>query len=141
MLHNIDYKKKLIWNKWGEDACFVFFSFSPSVYFSPEVFINLILIFVILQTFLSMFVDEGVTMGLGRRQSTTADDNPPSPLGIDPSEMFLSQQPSTGSPAPRQSQTQARADSFRFHSPMTPPSNPHTPSSPGSARLPGVSWV
>ncbi|BFZ09810.1 hypothetical protein BsWGS_12849 [Bradybaena similaris] len=91
-----------------------------------------------LKTFLSMFVDEGVTMGLGRRQSTTADDNPPSPLGIDPSEMFLSQQPSTGSPAPRQSQTQARADSFRFHSPMTPPSNPHTPASPGSARLPGV---
>ncbi|CAL1548877.1 unnamed protein product, partial [Lymnaea stagnalis] len=88
-----------------------------------------------LKSFLSMFVDEGVTMGLGRRQSATADDNPPSPLGIDPSEMFSSQQ-STGSPIPRSTQAQTRQDNFRFHSPMTPPSNPHTPASPGSARLP-----
>ncbi|KAK0042754.1 mediator of RNA polymerase II transcription subunit 14 [Biomphalaria pfeifferi] len=85
-----------------------------------------------LKAFLSMFVDEGVTMGLGRRQSATADDNPPSPL--DPSEIFSSQQ-STGSPLPRPTQPQARQESFRFHSPMTPPSNPHTPASPGNARL------
>ena len=98
-----------------------------------------------------MFVDEGVRLGIGRRQSSAADDNPPSPLGMDPSEMFLSQQTQQGSPAPSasrggqqgsgsQQQRQQQDGGFRFHSPMTPPSNPHTPASPGSARLPaGVS--
>ncbi|RUS87452.1 hypothetical protein EGW08_004768 [Elysia chlorotica] len=98
-----------------------------------------------LKAFLSMFVDEGVCLGIGRRQSSAADDNPPSPLGVDPSEMFLSQQPQQGSPAPASArggqqgsgtQRQQQDGGFRFHSPMTPPSNPHTPASPGSARLP-----
>ncbi|GFO03550.1 mediator of RNA polymerase ii transcription subunit 14 [Plakobranchus ocellatus] len=100
-----------------------------------------------LKAFLSMFVDEGVRLGIGRRQSSAADDNPPSPMGLDPSEMFLSQQQQQGSPAPSTSrggqqntntgqQRQQQDGGFRFHSPMTPPSNPHTPASPGSARLP-----
>ncbi|XP_005108274.1 mediator of RNA polymerase II transcription subunit 14 [Aplysia californica] len=86
-----------------------------------------------LKAFLSMFVDEGVTMGMGR-QSTSADDNPPSPQ---PSELFMSSGQATGSPLSRQpGSQQGRQDGFRFHNPMTPPSNPHTPASPGSARLP-----
>jgi mediator of RNA polymerase II transcription subunit 14 len=66
--------------------------------------------------------------------STTEDDNPPSPIVMDAVDVFsISQQPSIGSPASR------RQDSgLRFPSPMTPPSNPHTPASP--ARMQGVSF-
>ncbi|KAK7108033.1 mediator of RNA polymerase II transcription subunit 14-like isoform X2 [Littorina saxatilis] len=86
-----------------------------------------------LKTFLSMFVDEMVTAGHARRRSTTEDDNPPSPIRMD-MDMFISQQPSMlGSPAAGGRQ---RGDGFRFHNnPMTPPSNPHTPASPGASRM------
>lgn len=85
------------------------------------------------QAFLTMHVDDSVTGLHMRRISTAEDDNPPSPIGMDAVDVFsMSQQPSIGSPASR------RGDGgLRFPSPMTPPSNPHTPASP--ARMPGVS--
>ncbi|XP_076466284.1 mediator of RNA polymerase II transcription subunit 14-like isoform X3 [Babylonia areolata] len=89
-----------------------------------------------LKSFLSMFVDENVTSGHARRRSTTEDDNPPSPMGMD-MDMFMSQQqPMLGSPAAGGRQ---RGDGFRFHNkPMTPPSNPLTPASPGPSRMSGI---
>ncbi|KAL8611339.1 hypothetical protein ACOMHN_014394 [Nucella lapillus] len=88
-----------------------------------------------LKSFLSMFVDENVTSGHSRRRSTTEDDNPPSPMNMDV-DMFMShqQQPTMlGSPAAGGRQ------SFRFvNKPMTPPSNPHTPASPGPSRMSGI---
>lgn len=80
-----------------------------------------------------MHVDDSVAGVHNRRISNAEDDNPPSPIGIDAVDVFSMSQPSIGSPASR------RQDSagLRFPSPMTPPSNPHTPASP--ARMPGVS--
>lgn len=84
------------------------------------------------KAFLTMHVDDSVTGLHMRRISTAEDDNPPSPIGMDAVDVFsMSQQPSIGSPASR------RGDGgLRFPSPMTPPSNPHTPASP--ARMPGI---
>jgi len=39
-----------------------------------------------------MFVDETVLMSQARRRSTTEDDNPPSPVGIDTMDSLMSQQ-------------------------------------------------
>lgn len=81
-----------------------------------------------------MYVDETVLASYSRRRSTTEDDNPPSPIGMDSLDMFMSQQPS-GSPA-------SRRQDLRFTNPMTPPSNPHTPASPSTARVSaGVRWT
>lgn len=90
-----------------------------------------------LKAFLSMFVDDKASMGHTRRRSTAEDDNPPSPIGMD-MDAFMSQQPQTmlGSPAAG-SRRQDPSGGFRFHNnPMTPPSNPHTPASPGASRIP-----
>ena len=78
---------------------------------------------------MNLYVDESVCLP-SRRRSTTEDDNPPSPVGMDTMDTFMSQQPG-GSPASR------KTDGLRFPGPMTPPSNisnPHTPGSP-STRL------
>ncbi|XP_050393117.1 mediator of RNA polymerase II transcription subunit 14 [Patella vulgata] len=84
-----------------------------------------------LKAFLNMFVDETAIGGRSRRRSTTEDDNPPSPMDT----MDIFSHPSTGSPATRPPK-QDLASNFRFQNPMTPPSNPHTPASPGAARMP-----
>ncbi|ESO84116.1 hypothetical protein LOTGIDRAFT_211073 [Lottia gigantea] len=84
-----------------------------------------------LKTFLNMFVDDAALGGRSRRRSTTEDDNPPSPM--DTVDIFS--QPNTGSPATRPPK-QDLTSNFRFQNPMTPPSNPHTPASPGAARMP-----
>lgn len=88
-----------------------------------------------------MFVDEKMTASHGRQRSSTEDDNPPSPIGMD-MDVFMSQQqqPMLGSPATSR-QLKDSSSGFRFHNnPMTPPSNPHTPASPGASRMPtGVS--
>lgn len=84
-----------------------------------------------LKAFLNMFVDETVTGNHPRRRSTTDEDHSLSPVGIDPMDIFLPQNPSVGSPASR-----PRQDSnLRFPNPMTPPSNPHTPASPSASRI------
>ncbi|XP_041355183.1 mediator of RNA polymerase II transcription subunit 14-like isoform X2 [Gigantopelta aegis] len=90
-----------------------------------------------LRAFLEMYVDEKVTQSHGRRRSTTQDDNPPSPIDMDSMDIFMSQTtPTMGSPASRQRQDPG-IGGLRFHSnPMTPPSNPHTPASPGASRMP-----
>ncbi|XP_064603828.1 mediator of RNA polymerase II transcription subunit 14-like [Liolophura sinensis] len=80
-----------------------------------------------LKAFLNMYVDETVLASYSRRRSANEDDNPPSPIGMDSLDMFMSQQPS-GSPA-------SRRQDLRFTNPMTPPSNPHTPASPSTARV------
>ncbi|XP_025098562.1 mediator of RNA polymerase II transcription subunit 14-like isoform X2 [Pomacea canaliculata] len=90
-----------------------------------------------LKSFLSMFVDEKMTASHGRQRSSTEDDNPPSPIGMD-MDVFMSQQqqPMLGSPATSR-QLKDSSSGFRFHNnPMTPPSNPHTPASPGASRMP-----
>ena len=46
-------------------------------------------IFLWIQTFLNMFVDETVSCNQARRRSTTEDDNPPSPVGVDPMDTFM----------------------------------------------------
>ncbi|XP_074645605.1 mediator of RNA polymerase II transcription subunit 14-like isoform X2 [Tubulanus polymorphus] len=76
-----------------------------------------------LKAFLNIYVDETVTAALSRRRSVTEDDNPPSPVGMDMDSFMVQPQSHTGSPRQKQ-------DGLRFHSPMTPPSNPHTPASP-----------
>lgn len=84
-----------------------------------------------------MFVDETVTGNHPRRRSTTDEDHSLSPVGIDPMDIFLPQNPSVGSPASR-----PRQDSnLRFPNPMTPPSNPHTPASPSASRISSVSCL
>lgn len=84
-----------------------------------------------LKAFLNTFVDDAVSGRHMRRISTTEDDNPPSPVGIDSMDVFnMSQPPSMGSPASRR-----QDGGLRFPSPMTPPSNPHTPASPSAARM------
>ncbi|XP_046582734.1 mediator of RNA polymerase II transcription subunit 14-like isoform X2 [Haliotis rubra] len=87
-----------------------------------------------LKAFLNLFYDESVIGSHARRRSTTDDDNPPSPIGMDTMDIGLYQNPSVGSPAVRQRQD--GAGGFRFQNPMTPPSNPHTPASPGVSRIP-----
>lgn len=79
-----------------------------------------------LKSFLNLFVDDTVLASQTRRRSATEDDNPPSPIGMDTADSFLTGQGGIGSPAAR-----------RYHNPMTPPSNPHTPASP-STRMTGV---
>ncbi|CAH1798713.1 unnamed protein product [Owenia fusiformis] len=92
-----------------------------------------------LKAFLNIYVDDTATASLSRRRSTTEDDNPPSPTGIDIMDSFMtSQSHNTGSPANR---AQKDAQGLRFNSPKTPPSNPHTPASPIASKLgqPGYS--
>ncbi|XP_052810781.1 mediator of RNA polymerase II transcription subunit 14-like isoform X2 [Mya arenaria] len=57
-----------------------------------------------LKAFLGMFVDESVTGGNLRRRSTTEDDNPPSPIGMDNMDVFSipASHQATGSPGARQ---------------------------------------
>lgn len=94
------------------------------VFFLLFVFV-LLLEFVVLcyffQSFLNLFVDDTVLASQTRRRSATEDDNPPSPIGMDTADSFLTGQGGIGSPAAR-----------RYHNPMTPPSNPHTPASPST---------
>ncbi|XP_013410599.1 mediator of RNA polymerase II transcription subunit 14 [Lingula anatina] len=86
-----------------------------------------------LKTFLNHFVEEGVPSGMSRRRSTTEDDNPPSPVGMDSMETFMNQPQQIGSPVKKQDG--GSGGGLRFPGPMTPPSNPHTPASPSGARL------
>ncbi|XP_060079924.1 mediator of RNA polymerase II transcription subunit 14-like [Ylistrum balloti] len=89
----------------------------------------------LLKAFLNMYVDDAIIGRHNRRMSTTEDDSPSSPVGMDTMDMFgLSSGPSMGSPASRQRQD----GGLRFPSPMTPPSNPHTPASPSAARMSGI---
>lgn len=90
------------------------------------------------QVFLNLYVDDAIIGRHNRRMSMTEDDNPPSPVSMDTMEMFnISQPPSMGSPASRQRQDGGLR--FPSASPMTPPSNPHTPASPSNVRMAGVS--
>ncbi|KAL3884058.1 hypothetical protein ACJMK2_030281 [Sinanodonta woodiana] len=85
------------------------------------------------KAFLNMYVDDASTGPHPRRRSNTEDDNPPSPVGMDTMEVFsITQSHSGGSPQSRVRQDQGGP---RFHGPMTPPSNPHTPASPGASRM------
>ncbi|XP_015606309.1 mediator of RNA polymerase II transcription subunit 14 isoform X2 [Cephus cinctus] len=84
-----------------------------------------------LKAFLSKYVDESAVF---RRRSQSEDDNPPSPVTMDSdggggSVGFLSHH--RGGP---QSPAQQR-DGLRFHPPLTPPSNPHTPASPHTTNI------
>ncbi|KAL5011139.1 hypothetical protein ScPMuIL_013444 [Solemya velum] len=81
-----------------------------------------------LKAFLNIFVDDAVTFGHTRRRSTTEDDNPPSP--VDNLDIFTLSQSSGSSPTSRR-----QDGGLRFHSPMTPPSNPNTPASPSTSRI------
>ena len=61
-----------------------------------------------------------------RRRSQSEDDNPPSPIrtdSVDSPTSFLSHHRGPQSPIQREG-------GLRFHCPVTPPSNPHTPASP-----------
>uniref|UniRef100_A0A1B6LA62 Mediator of RNA polymerase II transcription subunit 14 n=1 Tax=Graphocephala atropunctata TaxID=36148 RepID=A0A1B6LA62_9HEMI len=82
-----------------------------------------------LKAFLSKYVDESAVF---RRRSQSEDDNPPSPVPMDPVEGggFLS-----GHRQPQSPNT--REGGLRFHPPLTPPSgsNPHTPASPHTANI------
>ncbi|KAK3096722.1 hypothetical protein FSP39_002661 [Pinctada imbricata] len=87
-----------------------------------------------LKAFLNMYVDDSITGRHTHRMSATEDDNPPSPVLMDSVDVFnMSQPPSMGSPVSRRQDA-----SIRFSSPMTPPSNPHTPASPSTVRMSGV---
>ncbi|XP_064456763.1 mediator of RNA polymerase II transcription subunit 14-like isoform X2 [Ornithodoros turicata] len=83
-----------------------------------------------LRAFLSKFVDESACQL--RRRSQSEDDNPPSPIPtLDSMESFLSSGSALKPSSPAQRpQDPAGAGGLRFHHPMTPPSNPHTPASP-----------
>jgi mediator of RNA polymerase II transcription subunit 14 len=50
-----------------------------------------------LQSFLNMYIDEAVLRSQARRHSTTEDDNPPSPIGVDPMDGLMSQPPGSNS--------------------------------------------
>ncbi|XP_054267906.1 mediator of RNA polymerase II transcription subunit 14-like [Macrosteles quadrilineatus] len=82
-----------------------------------------------LKAFLSKYVDESAVF---RRRSQSEDDNPPSPVPMDPGEGggFLG-----GHRQPQSPNT--REGGLRFHPPLTPPSgsNPHTPASPHTTNI------
>ncbi|CAH1244794.1 Hypp7387 [Branchiostoma lanceolatum] len=88
-----------------------------------------------LKAFLSMFED---SMAHSRRRSASEDDNPPSPIGMDKLDTYMTQhqlhhQTTGASPLPR---TQPSA--YHPMNPMTPPtshSNPATPASPHTSML------
>ncbi|EEC20233.1 conserved hypothetical protein [Ixodes scapularis] len=90
-----------------------------------------------LRAFLSKFVDESACQL--RRRSQSEDDNPPSPIPtLEGMDSFLGPGLRPLSPAQRPQDASAAAAAavaaaaggLRFHHPMTPPSNPHTPASP-----------
>lgn len=66
-----------------------------------------------LKSFLSKYQD--IENGGFRRRSQSEDDNPPSPMEVDGGGFLTHRVQSPG---------------LRFHPPLTPPSNPHTPASP-----------
>nr|XP_024219625.1 mediator of RNA polymerase II transcription subunit 14-like [Halyomorpha halys] len=80
-----------------------------------------------LKAFLSKYVDETVVY---RRRSQSEDDNPPSPVALESGEGggFLGVVRGPQSPA-------RESSGLRFHPPLTPPSNPHTPASPHTANI------
>lgn len=82
-----------------------------------------------LKTFLNLFVDE--TSKQAQRRSTTEDDHPPSPMGMDTMDSFMAQAQTGrmgGSPSTLRG---IKQDVSKLHNnPMTPPSNPNTPASP-----------
>jgi len=80
-----------------------------------------------------MYVDDSMMSTATKRRSTTEDDHPPSPE-MDPLD-FMSQQHMAGSPAGARAPRLQQTDGFRFHGPMTPPSNPQTPASPSTQKL------
>ncbi|XP_014256171.1 mediator of RNA polymerase II transcription subunit 14 [Cimex lectularius] len=90
-----------------------------------------------LKSFLSKHVDETVMF---RRRSQSEDDNPPSPVTLDSGECGVGTPGSTGGSTSgflsggRGPSSPARGGGseggLRFHPPLTPPSNPHTPASP-----------
>lgn len=90
-----------------------------------------------LRAFLSKFVDESACQL--RRRSQSEDDNPPSPIPtLEGMDSFLGPGLRPNSPAQRGQDSASAAAAavaaatggLRFHHPMTPPSNPHTPASP-----------
>ena len=94
------------------------------------------------KAFLNMYVDETASTGHARGyQSTTEDDNPPSPMAVDTLDSLLSQPLSNSPVIPRGKQD---GGGLRFQNPMTPPSNPHTPASPSTqrhAQVSGGDWI
>ena len=101
----------------------------------------IILFLIIVQAFLSKYVDESA---VSRRRSQSEDDNPPSPVTMDSdggsgsgNVGFLSHHRS-GPQSPAQ-----QRDGLRFHPPLTPPSgsNPHTPASPHTANISQVVFI
>lgn len=94
---------------------------------------NILNICSVLQAFLSKYVDESAVF---RRRSQSEDDNPPSPVPLDPADGagtgFLSTHRAPQSPS-----------GLRFHPPLTPPSgsNPHTPASPHTSNISQVQYL
>ncbi|XP_076370105.1 mediator complex subunit 14 isoform X1 [Tachypleus tridentatus] len=90
-----------------------------------------------LRAFLNKFVDEASSQL--RRLSHSEDDNPPSPGStLDSLDPFLSSASQIRPSPPSQRGNQeggATPGGLRFHHPMTPPSNPHTPASPHTGML------
>ena len=82
----------------------------------------------LLQAFLNLFVDDTAShAAMSRRRSTTEDDHPPSPVaGIESS--FYSNSPAAATAAAGAAASTAR----QFKSPLTPMSNPATPTSPAN---------
>jgi len=100
---------------------------------------NILYTHIILQGFLSKYVDESAVF---RRRSQSEDDNPPSPVTMDSDGSsgnmgFLSHHRS-GPQSPAQ-----QREGLRFHPPLTPPSgsNPHTPASPHTTNISQVSYA
>ncbi|XP_065205637.1 mediator of RNA polymerase II transcription subunit 14 [Planococcus citri] len=84
-----------------------------------------------LKAFLSKYEDQTLVL---RRRSQLEDDDPPSPIradSVDSPTSFLSHHRGPQSPIQR------GEGGLRFHPPMTPPSNPHTPASPHTGNMQG----
>ena len=85
------------------------------------------------QAFLNLFVDDSLNASMSRRRSTTEDDHPPSPVGLDAMENLLTSHYSNSPAAAATSAVGASAANQRhFKSPLTPISNPATPTSPAN---------
>ena len=90
--------------------------------------------FDLFKAFLNMYVDDSVMSSHSCRRSVSEDDNPPSPVGMDTLDSFMTGHQAAGLSAGGSSRVQ-KQDGLCFHSPMTPPSNPHTPASPSTSRI------
>nr|XP_015839661.1 PREDICTED: mediator of RNA polymerase II transcription subunit 14 [Tribolium castaneum] len=80
-----------------------------------------------LKAFLSKYVDETAVF---RRRSQSEDDNPPSPVSMEVEGGASAGGGFLGHHRGPQSPAGTREPGLRFHPPLTPGSNPHTPASP-----------